>query len=228
MILHIETTSDICSVALSEGTRCIALRESTEDRSHASLLAVFIEELLEEHGAVDRLDAVAVSMGPGSYTGLRIGVSTAKGLCYGAGLPLIAVPTLQALVTGCLQQHPEYAAGSCALCPMIDARRMEVYTAMYTSGGQLIQDVSARIVTLESYAEDLEKHQLLFFGTGAEKCRPVLQHPHAMFLSGIRPSAAYMIPTAYEAWQQRRFEDVAYFEPYYLKDFLATVPKKRW
>jgi tRNA threonylcarbamoyladenosine biosynthesis protein TsaB len=232
VILNLETSTQLCSVALSSGTSLLGKRESHEDKSHSKLLGVFIRELLKENDVEPKeLSAVAVSMGPGSYTGLRIGVSTAKGIAYGSNIPLIGVGTLDLLVEGALR-HPEIKEllgknTSSLLYPMIDARRMEVYTASYTSTGDIHGNVSARIIDENSYAIELESGPLVFFGNGAEKCREKISHPNALFIPEIRTSAEYMIPLSYKSWQQKRFEDVAYFEPFYLKDFIATIPKNK-
>lgn len=228
MIINIETTAEICSVALSDGTAIKSIRESEAGKSHASLLTVFIEEILSEyHLRVSDLDAVAVSKGPGSYTGLRIGVSTAKGLCYGAHIPLIAVPTLSALVYGYLQTEGALVDDHTVYCPMIDARRMEVYTAIYNAKCEPLSDVKAMVVTPDCLANVMASNRVVFLGTGAEKCREVWSSPEAVFSDKMRPSAEFMAAFSWDAWQNKRFEDVAYFEPYYLKDFVATIPKNK-
>jgi len=233
LILHIETATDICSVALSEGDRQLSLIESGQERSHASLLNSFIRQSASQAGKeLKDLHGVAVSKGPGSYTGLRIGVSTAKGLAYALEIPLIATGTLESMVSG----SPSHTAvrelisshgDQLLLCPMLDARRMEVYAGFYTSKGDLFRQVSADIIDEESYQKILEEHPVCFFGNGADKCKEVLDHPNAHFIDGINPSAATMIAPALKKYQLEQFEDVAYFEPFYLKDFIATVPKKK-
>ena len=225
LILHIETSTELCSVALSRGDQCLVVKENSDGRNHATMLTPFIEEALKSEGiCVDQLDAVSVSAGPGSYTGLRIGLSTAKGLCYGAGIPLIAVSTLQAMSLGFMQRH---SVEDCELlCPMIDARRMEVYTALFDNNGNEIKGISAEIITEESFAEQLAKHRIYFFGNGAAKCRSAIVHPNALFPDDFIHSARYMIQPALQAFNSQRFEDVAYFEPFYLKDFIAGKPKK--
>jgi len=233
VILHIETSNELCSVALSNETDCLAVRENIEGRNHAALLTLFIEELLNANNiSVKDLDAVAVSSGPGSYTGLRIGVSTAKGLCYGANLPLIAVPTLLSMSIGFLQQYDvplsqplSSREGGALLCPMIDARRMEVYTAIYDKEVRQIEKTSAEIITEQSFSSWLEKRQIFFFGNGATKCRSIISHPNAFFPENYAHSARYMIKPALQAYTEKQFVDVAYFEPFYLKDFIAG-PKK--
>jgi tRNA threonylcarbamoyladenosine biosynthesis protein TsaB len=233
LILNLETSTRICSVALALDGELLGLKESREDKSHASLLAGFIKALLKENNrAVSDLDAVAVSKGPGSYTGLRIGVSTAKGLAYAAGIQLISVDTLSALASGMVQTHPVPdeaipQEGSFFLCPMIDARRMEVYTAVFHPNGEILEPISAKIIREHSYTDLLAKNQVVFFGEGAAKCKSMIQHPNAIFLEGIEASASFMVPLAESAWEQKKFEDVAYFEPFYLKDFIATIPKNK-
>ena len=233
LILHIETATDICSVSLSEGDRQLSLMESGQERSHATLLNTFIRQSLSKAGkSLKELDAVAVSKGPGSYTGLRIGVSTAKGLAYALEIPLIASGTLENMASGVLTNPSVRELSSThgeqlLLCPMLDARRMEVYAAFYTMKVQPFREVSADIITAESYQDILETHQVCFFGNGAAKCKPVLKHPKATFLDEIHPSASSMILPVLRKYDRKEFEDVAYFEPYYLKDFIATVPRKK-
>lgn len=222
MILCIETATPVCSVALCEKGKVIDREESEEDKSHASHLTVFIESILKRSGIkVPDLDAVAVSKGPGSYTGLRIGVSVAKGLAYGAGIPLIAVSTTE------LMYHGARRAGDYDYyCPMIDARRMEVYSAVYDKEDRVIKGISAEVIRKDSFAEILDKGRVLFFGSGSGKCREIISHPSASFDNKFRISSEYMCHPAHEALENKRFEDVAYFEPLYLKDFIATIPKK--
>ena len=233
LILNLDTSTQICSVALALDGELLGLKESHEDKSHASLLAVFIKNILEENAkAISDLDAVAVSKGPGSYTGLRIGVSTAKGLSFGAGIPLIGVDTLSSMAAGVihgnqLENKPLLKDKSFCLCPMIDARRMEVYTAIFHPSGEMIEPIAAKIIQEDSFKDILEQYHVIFFGDGAAKCRDLIQHPNAIFLERIETSARYMVSPAESAWQQKSFEDVAYFEPFYLKDFVATIPKNK-
>jgi len=192
--------------------------------NHAALLSVFIAEAMEfMKSASKKLDAVAVSSGPGSYTGLRIGISTAKGLCYGLDIPLIAISTLEVLTANALQ-ITEIAANS-LFCPMIDARRMEVYAAIYNQEGIIQREISADIIDENSYSEILENHSVYFFGNGAEKCKATLTHPNARFIDGMYPLAENMIVLAEKAYTEKKFVDVAYFEPFYLKEFYTTAPK---
>lgn len=232
VILNIETATSLCSVALSVDGKVMSERETFENRSHAAKLTVFIKEILSEKRiAVSDLDAVAVGKGPGSYTGLRIGVSTAKGLCYGANLPLIAVSTLNILYkhvvtnSGGLVQELRSQPDT-LFCPMIDARRMEVFTCIYNTQGEEVESPSARIVDQDSYHEMLSRHTLFFFGSGMEKCRSLLTGQQAVFVPDIHPHAASLALLAEDKYELREFEDIAYFEPYYLKDFIATISKK--
>ncbi len=224
-IVHIETATDVCSVALSENGKVIAHKEDYEGPNHSIVLGPFVDEMVSfaDSHAIP-VDAVAVSCGPGSYTGLRIGVSMAKGLCYGRDLKLISVSTLKLLCVPLLlaEQIPEDAL----LCPMIDARRMEVYSAIYTRRLEAVKDVSADIIDENSYVELLGKQPVVFFGNGADKCKEVIKHPNAIFLDDVKPLAKNMLPLAEKAYLQGKFEDVAYFEPFYLKEFVATQPKK--
>ncbi|MBQ0061722.1 MAG: tRNA (adenosine(37)-N6)-threonylcarbamoyltransferase complex dimerization subunit type 1 TsaB [Bacteroidaceae bacterium] len=224
-ILHIETSTEVCSVAVSEDGHCIYHKEEMKGPSHAVSLGVFVDEAMSfaDSHAIP-LDAVAVSCGPGSYTGLRIGVSMAKGICYGMDLKLIALPTLQVLCVPVLlhRELPEDAL----LCPMIDARRMEVYAAIYTRGLKTVRETSADIVDENSYLEYLEKHPVYFFGNGAAKCKEKITHPNAHFLDDVYPLAKNMFPLAEKAVAMDQYEDVAYFEPYYLKEFVASKPKQ--
>ena len=220
LILCIETATKSCSVALAKDGQLIDLREEvSEQYSHSEQLTVFIEQLLQQQGLkVSDLDAIAVSSGPGSYTGLRIGVSTAKGLCYASDIPLISISTLEAMAQLMKDKHPNKQ-----LCPMIDARRMEVYCALFGTDQQT--DVEAKVIDENSFSKDLEQGSLLFFGDGADKCQEVLIHPNAHFELGVYPSAISMIALAHHKYQQQQFEDVAYFVPFYLKEFVAGVRK---
>ena len=220
-ILLIETSTALCSVALAQDGKITSYRESSAPKAHASLTAVFIQEMLAEHGlTLADCDAICVSKGPGSYTGLRVGVSTAKGLCFGSGKPLLAVGTLDTLVAQVeTQEDFRY------IIPMIDARRMEVYTAVFENGVQ-ITETSPMIIDETSFAEYLEQGPCLFIGDGAGKCADVIKHPNAQFCQ-CWPKASAMLEPAMAAYKEKRFEDVAYFEPFYLKEFVATVSKKK-
>ena len=224
IILHIETSTNVCSVALSKNGRCLFSKSNAEGMNHAALLSVFIAEALEVLKSDEKKpDAVAVSSGPGSYTGLRIGVSTAKGLCYGYGIPLIAVSTLEVLTAQALQSVSDHNA---LYCPMIDARRMEVYAAFYNADMEIKREISADIIDSNSYTTILDQQPVYFFGNGAEKCKTTLSHPNARFIDNMVPLAENMIYFAEKAFADNNFVDVAYFEPFYLKEFQTTTPKK--
>ncbi|MDO4951007.1 MAG: tRNA (adenosine(37)-N6)-threonylcarbamoyltransferase complex dimerization subunit type 1 TsaB [Bacteroidales bacterium] len=225
-IIHIDTSTDICSVALSQEGLCIFNREDHEGPNHARVLAPMVEEaigLADSRGV--KLDAVSVSAGPGSYTGLRIGVSTAKGLCYGLNLNLIGVQTLELLCVPILLEHEEIPEDS-LLCPMLDARRMEVYTALYDRALRPANEVTPVIVEDSSFCDVLKERPVVFFGNGAAKCKDIIKHDNAIFIDGIEPLAKNMLPLADKAIAQGKTEDVAYFEPFYLKDFIAGTSKK--
>ncbi|WP_307758705.1 tRNA (adenosine(37)-N6)-threonylcarbamoyltransferase complex dimerization subunit type 1 TsaB [uncultured Mediterranea sp.] len=224
-ILHIETSTSACSVAVSEDGQVVFKKEDLNGPSHAVSLGVFVDEALsfaDSHAMP--LDAVAVSCGPGSYTGLRIGVSMAKGVCYGRNLKLIGLPTLKVQCVPVLLYHDELPDDA-LLCPMIDARRMEVYAAVYDRALRPVRDIAADIVDENSYREFLDRHPVYFFGDGAAKCKEKITHPNAHFIDGIRPLASMMFPLAEKAIAEEKFEDVAYFEPFYLKEFVAGKPK---
>ena len=230
LILCIETGTDICSVGVARDGELISLRESDEGRDHAKKVGVFVDELLRETGiSPDELDAVAVGMGPGSYTGLRIGVSFAKGLCYGLGIPLVAVGSLDAMAAVAIE---DYDAGildvdnweNAVLCPMVDARRMEVYTRLFDAKGNALSDVTAEVVTEQTFADVRRERQLVMFGNGAAKCREVL---HDATYINITPSARGLARLAEQRLSAGQTEDIAYFEPFYLKDFIVIPSKKK-
>lgn len=234
VILHIETATEGCSVAVSEDGANIfnidnfdELREAgKKDTNHSKRLGVFVDEAMsftDSHGIP--FDAVAVSSGPGSYTGLRVGVSMAKGVCYGQNLKLISVPTLELLSVPVLLVHDDLPEDA-LICPMLDARRMEVFTALYTRALRPVVDVQAMVIDENSFKEHLDKHPIYFFGNGAEKCKAVINHPNAHWFDGIELNAKYMAPLAEKKFLRGEFEDVAYFEPNYLKEFVAIKAKK--
>ncbi len=232
LIINLDTSTQICSVALVSDGKILGLKESDEEKSHASRLTVFIEDLLKEHSRqTSDLSAVAVSKGPGSYTGLRIGVSTAKGLAFALGIPLIGIDTLASLAEGAKQQSTVRemidTGSKILLCPMLDARRMEVYTALYKPDGQVVEPVQARIIESGMYDAWLKEHTVVFFGNGSAKCREIISNQHAVFLDAMQCSASFMAESAETAFLQENFENVAYFEPSYLKDFIATIPKRK-
>jgi len=223
LILNIETSTEVCSVALAKNGKIISHREDTKGLNHAKLLAPFIDEIIKESGIISKdLDAVAVSIGPGSYTGLRIGVSMVKGLCFGINKPAIAVPTLRPLakiVAAKLQEDALY-------CPMIDARRMEVYTALFNKENKELLKTSAKIINKDSFKEYLEKNKIIFFGNGSEKVKTLITSSNAEFLDNIKTSANHMVAISESMYNNQEFVDTAYFEPFYLKNFITTLPKK--
>lgn len=227
-ILCIETATSTCSVALSNGQELLGMRESREPNMHASAVTVFIQELVADCGITfDSLSAIAVSKGPGSYTGLRIGVSVAKGLCYALDIPLISVNSLLAMAQGYVTDNSELSKKA-VLCPMIDARRMEVYVATFDTHLKELEETKALIVDAESFHRWIEKgQQVVLFGTGADKLQQLFEgNDKVDVVLGFQNSAAHMIPLAWQKFKDQGFEDVAYFEPFYLKDFVATEPKK--
>ena len=230
-ILCLETSTKACSVALGQNGKLLALKESLDENySHSENLTLFIEDVCKQAKIkLQDVDAIAVSKGPGSYTGLRIGVSTAKGLCYALDKPLIAINSLEAMAAGQISilntQYPTL------LCPMIDARRMEVYTAVYDEKMNEIFPTSAEIIDetflskIGNAQYSIHNTQYYFFGDGAAKCKQIISHPNAIFINDINPSAKSMLPIAEKYFSEKRFEDVAYFEPFYLKDFVDTSKK---
>jgi len=224
-ILQIETATSTCSAALSLNGETIALKELAAHNIHAGSLTLFIEEVMANAGmSYKDLDAVAVSKGPGSYTGLRIGVSTAKGICFAVDKPLIGINTLQMMAKGFLSTEQNYSG---LVCPMIDARRMEVFTALYDGQLTEVLPVSAKIIDESSYLEQLQNREITFIGDGAMKCSDSISSANAHFSALNFNSAAHMSSLALEAFQRQNFEDTAYFEPYYLKDFVITQAKKK-
>lgn len=225
-ILHIETSTNVCSVAVSDGGEVIFNEEDHSGPNHAEKLGVFVDEALSfiDNHAIP-LKAVAVSCGPGSYTGLRIGVSMAKGICYGRSIKLIAVPTLELLSVPVLLRE-EIKEDNALLCPMLDARRMEVYAGLYDRALKPKREIQADIVDANTYKTFLDKGKVYFFGNGAAKCMEAIAHPNAVLIEGIEPLAKYMQPLAERRFAEEVFEDVAYFVPFYLKDFIAIKPKK--
>jgi tRNA threonylcarbamoyladenosine biosynthesis protein TsaB len=231
IILLIDTATEVCSAAIASGAEVLAFREQKEGFRHSGLLTVFISQLLEETGKRSKdLDAVCVSRGPGSYTGLRIGVSVAKGICYAAKIPLISISSLQsmsAFVAGNIAQLTGITDFEGMLCPMLDARRMEIYSALYDRNCRQITPISARIIHNSSFAAELETDKMVFFGNGAMKCKEIICHPNAYFPEGIYASARFMSEMAEENFSKQLFENIAYFEPFYLKNFIATIPKNK-
>lgn len=230
-ILHIETSGKNCSVALSKGKNLVNTEIIREDRSHAASLTIMIDKVLKTAGKkIKDIDAVSVSAGPGSYTGLRIGVSVSKAICYASELPMIAVPTLKILLVH-LFRHADRKHimnnDRELFVPMIDARRKEVYQAIYDRNFNQIEKVSPLILDENSYSDYLNNYNMLFFGNGANKTQDIISHPNALFVSNIEPEAKDMIPLACEKYDKKDFEDTAYYEPFYLKEFQATKPRKK-
>ncbi len=220
-ILNIETSTKKCSVSVSKQGKVIALKELNDGSySHSEKLHSFIGKVIEKVNiSMSDLSAIAVSKGPGSYTGLRIGVSTAKGLCFALEIPLISIATLQALA---LQVKKDKGL----VIPLLDARRMEVYSGIFNVENQQLRETKAEIVDENSFKEYLEEQTVYFLGDGAEKCKNIITHPNAVYMDNALPSAKEMALLSYQKWEQKNFEDVAYFEPYYLKDFMVTKSKK--
>ena len=224
-ILSIDTSTNVCSVAVSQDGACIYYDEDTSGPNHAEKLGVFVDQAMsfaDSHALP--LDAVAVSSGPGSYTGLRIGVSMAKGICFGIDVKLLSVPTLELLCVPVLLCHEEIEDDA-LLCPMLDARRMEVYAAVYDRSLHAVRETGADVATPDTYREYLDRHPVYFFGNGAAKCMDVINHPNAHLIEGITPQAKWMFPLAERRMLSGQTEDVAYFVPYYLKDFVSKKPK---
>ena len=225
-ILSIETSTNVCSVAISEDGKCIFEQTDLDGPNHAVKLGVYVDEALSFiNSHAIPLDAVAVSSGPGSYTGLRIGVSMAKGICYALNIPLLSVPTLELLCVPLLLTNDEIEDDA-LLCPMIDARRMEAYAGIYDRALRPVRETKADIVDGETYKQWLDQHPVYFFGNGADKCADVVNHPNAHFINNVVPLAKWMFPLAEKRIALGKTEDVAYFVPFYLKDFEAKTPKK--
>jgi tRNA threonylcarbamoyladenosine biosynthesis protein TsaB len=229
MIICLETATNICSVALINSAGVVSLKESNDLRSHASMLTVFIDEILKENNLrASELEAVAVSKGPGSYTGLRIGVSVAKGISYAASIPLIGIETTLSMFHGILYMNKLLYGGyeNTLFCPMLDARRMEIYYAIYDTAGRTVKTISAEIINEDSFSAFPESQKIIFFGDGTEKCREIIKRKNTVFNIEYHISAAHMYTPVYESIKRNRFENVAYFEPFYLKDFITSTPRK--
>ena len=222
VILSLETSTDVCSVALHAGEKLIAEAVLQEPQSHASRLAPLIQEIITRSGKdLKDLRAIAISSGPGSYTGLRIGTSTAKGMCYALEIPLIAIGTLELLAFQGKALNPSGAL----LCPMIDARRMEVYSLLAGPDLEIIEPVAARVIDHESFAETLKDNRVLFFGNGAKKCEGIIEHPNALFVDDVFPRASALGVLAMKKFSSRDFEDLVHFKPFYLKEFEVKKPR---
>ena len=225
-ILHIETSTSVCSVAVSEDGKVIFDKADRTGNNHAEALGSFVDEAMSfsDSHAIP-LDAVAVSGGPGSYTGLRIGVSMAKGGCYALDIPLISVSTLELMCVPVLLRYDDMEENA-LLCPMIDARRMEVYASLYDRALKPVRDIQADVVDSDTYRKWLDERPVYFFGNGAAKCIETINHPNAHLIDGIEPLAKWMMPLAEKKMLNNIHEDVAYYVPFYLKDFVAKTPKK--
>ncbi|EAR02200.1 tRNA (adenosine(37)-N6)-threonylcarbamoyltransferase complex dimerization subunit type 1 TsaB [Maribacter sp. HTCC2170] len=221
LILNLETATTNCSVSVAKEGEVLALKEhNTPNYSHSEQLHVFVQQVLKEASlSLSDLDAVAVSKGPGSYTGLRIGVSAAKGLCFALGVPLIALPTLKNMAEQARKLKVDY------FIPLLDARRMEVYSTVFDNTLTEIRETRAEIIDAHSFQEYIEKGKVLLLGSGAEKCKELLNGENISFNSSLVPSAKEMGALSFEKYKEKDFEDVAYFEPYYLKDFILQGKK---
>lgn len=218
----IDTSTAVCSVALIQSGEVLRHHIERGEQNHAARLPMLLSEVLRYANEEKvPIEAVALSEGPGSYTGLRIGTATAKGLCYGLNVPLLAIPTLQLLAAGV------QATDDALLCPMIDARRMEVYCALYDSHLEQKTEVQAKVIDEDSFAEELQRSKICFFGDGADKCKSVIRSENAVFIDGIVPDAANMWQLAKAAYDEKKFEDIAYFDPFYLKEYHAVLSKNK-
>jgi tRNA threonylcarbamoyladenosine biosynthesis protein TsaB len=229
MILCLETATPVCSVALCDRSGVISTRESDRGKSHAVQLTLYIEELLNEAEIrPEDLEAVAVSKGPGSFTGLRIGVSVAKGIAYGASIPLIGIETTRSMFYGIIDNAEEKLGtdDTSLFCPMIDARRMEVYYSIFDAKGNVKKGISAEIIDEKSFSDIPETVRIVFFGEGSKKIIGLVSHKNSVFDSSFLISAAFMQKPVFEEYNEGHFEDVAYFEPFYLKDFITTIQRK--
>jgi len=231
LILSLESSTEVCSVALSHDGQLIDLEENQEGLNHSELLTSFVETIMHRNRIkASEVDAFAVSKGPGSYTGLRIGVSAAKGLCYASGKPLIAISSLDALGWHLLQNPQEYQVSltpETLLCPMIDARRNEVYCTLFDYKGNCLEPISAKIIKEDSFKQHISTYCVILFGNGAAKCRKILKGENIEFSGPEKSSAVFMAGLAEKKFENKDFEDVAYFEPFYLKDFIAVIPKNK-
>lgn len=222
-IIHIETATEVCSCTLSVADEIIVSKKNNDKLAHSTSLGVFVEEIMQVVRENDmEVNAISVSSGPGSYTGLRIGVSQAKGLSYGLNVPLISIPTPLIMAYSVKYKvSPETL-----LCPMIDARRMEVYAALYNSSLETVKEIDAQILDENSYSEILSEQKVCFFGNGAKKFMDIIDNENAIFIDDVYPQASSMVQLAIEKFNKKDFVDTAYFEPFYLKEFNATIPKK--
>lgn len=224
-ILHIETSSEWCSVALSKNEQCIDVEISNEKNAQSSLLTIMIDRVLKRnHCSPQTLNAIAVSKGPGSYTGLRIGVSTAKGLAFALELPIISIDTMFCIANAARQQIQEQ--DNFLIAAVTDARRLEVYAGLFDSTLALVKPIEAILLDPEAFHQYLRNNKIYFAGSGAAKCLEIIQHPHALFIENTNASAEFMVKQAFEKYKMQMFEDIAYFEPFYLKEFYTTSSTK--
>lgn len=230
LILNLETATKVCSVSLSKEGEVLAFQEHHGEYAHAEKLTVFVSDVLKQTGtSFNQLDAIAVSKGPGSYTGLRIGVSAAKGFCYALDIPLIGINTLEQMALTAIKNLDSSVPRNALFCPMIDARRMEVYCAVFDTENKTVEETQAKIIDADSFNNLLSNHTVYFFGDGAFKCKDILSiYPNAQFLDNVFPTARAMASLSESSFNTKQFEDMAYFEPYYLKDFVGTIPKKKF
>lgn len=224
MILSLETSAKVCSVAIHDQGQLIATKEIHIEQSHASKLAVLVDEVIKESAIqVNQLSAIAVSSGPGSYTGLRIGTSTAKGLCFALDIPLLSIGSLELLAYQMNKQNPSNAY----LCPMIDARRMEVYCEVFDSSLNVVRPIEAKVIEPSSFAELLAEKEIIFFGDGSDKCKEEIRHSSAKFVSGVYAAASEMGGPVYQKFKKHQLENVGNFEPHYLKEFMIKKPSPK-
>ncbi len=221
LILAIETTANVCSVALFKGVDLVSIKESTKQWSHSSLITPFVEEVVRSaNKKLEDIDAISVSKGPGSYTGLRIGISAAKGLCLALSIPLIGINTLESMVHGFTSENGKNPS---LYCPLIDARRMEVFTAVYDNQLNCFLEPSSMIITSDSFSDILSKNKIIFFGSGSTKTASAIQHSNALFAHNFSFSASYMGTLSHHYYENGAFENTAYFKPLYIKDFYTPT-----
>ncbi len=223
-ILNIDTTTNVCSVALSQNGKLVDFKETADDRNHSQVLTVFIEQIFKENKITAKdLSAAAISEGPGSYTGLRIGTSVAKGICYANEIPLIAIDTLQSIAVGAKNKVND---NKILFCPMIDARRMEVYFSIFDNNLKKLSETESLVIDENSFSDKLQKNKIIFCGNGSQKCKELITSDNAVFVDNIITSAKNMIELSYKKFTNKNFVDVAYFTPFYLKSFIAIKSKK--
>lgn len=227
LILHIESSTTNCSVSLAKKGILIDLIEENNGYKHSEKLNIFIDNILKKNNfSYNQLSAIAISKGPGSFTGLRIGVSTAKGLSYALNIPLISISSIEAMANYIILKTKNKYDKNTFFCPVIDARRMEVYTAIYDIKKNIIENINAKIIDSSSYKNILQKRKIVFFGTAVEKIKRIINNKNAIYLNDVYPSSKFMVDIAFKKFKNQIFENIAYFEPFYLKDFIAGKSKK--